>query len=122
MRVVVIGDDVVVTVLEVKGDGGVRLGIDAPRSTRVHRAEVYAAVKAANADAGRSGAAPSDGQVEQLLSRPAGEQPDPGADPGAAPGADPRPGPDADQAPPRARLGSRGASRSRHLPRFPRRR
>ena len=55
---VVIGDDVVVTVLEVKGDGGVRLGIDAPRTVRVHRAEVYAAVKAANADASRSAAAP----------------------------------------------------------------
>lgn len=64
---VVIGDDVVVTVLEVKGDGGVRLGIDAPRSTRVHRAEVYAAVKAANADASRAGGA-SAPAVEQLLS------------------------------------------------------
>ena len=48
---VVIGDDVVVTVLEVKGDGGVRLGIDAPRSVQVHRAEVYAEVQAANAAA-----------------------------------------------------------------------
>ncbi len=64
---VVIGDDVVVTVLEVKGDGGVRLGIDAPRSTRVHRAEVYAAVKAANADASRAAGA-SAPAVEQLLS------------------------------------------------------
>jgi len=64
---VVIGDDVVVTVLEVKGDGGVRLGIDAPRSVRVHRAEVYAAVKAANADASRAAAASSGAAVEQLL-------------------------------------------------------
>lgn len=63
---VVIGDDVVVTVLEVKGDGAVRLGIDAPRSTRVHRAEVYAAVKAANAEASR--AAQRSAGVEQLLS------------------------------------------------------
>jgi len=64
---VVIGDDVVVTVLEVKGDGGVRLGIDAPRSVRVHRAEVYAAVKAANADASRAAATASGAAVEQLL-------------------------------------------------------
>ncbi|MGJ7441861.1 carbon storage regulator CsrA [Aquipuribacter sp. MA13-6] len=71
----VIGDDVVVTVLEVKGDGGVRLGIDAPRSTRVHRAEVYAAVKAANADASRAGNDPSGEQVEQLL-KLAGRRPD----------------------------------------------
>lgn len=36
-----IGDDVVVTVLEVRGDQ-VRLGIKAPRSVPVHREEVYA--------------------------------------------------------------------------------
>ena len=76
----VIGDDVVVTVLEVKGDGGVRLGIDAPRTTRVHRAEVYAAVKAANAEASRTGAAPSGGQVEELLSL-AGRRPEPSEPP-----------------------------------------
>ena len=32
-----IGDDIVVTVIEVRGDG-VRLWIDAPREVRVHRA------------------------------------------------------------------------------------
>ncbi|RHA44636.1 carbon storage regulator CsrA [Cellulomonas rhizosphaerae] len=46
----VIGDGIVVTVIEVRGDG-VRLGIDAPRSVRVHRAEVLEAVTAANVDA-----------------------------------------------------------------------
>ncbi|MFC5381528.1 carbon storage regulator CsrA [Aquipuribacter nitratireducens] len=63
---VVIGDDVVVTVLELKGDGAVRLGIDAPRSTRVYRAEVYAAVKAANAEASRAGQ-PASSAVEALM-------------------------------------------------------
>jgi carbon storage regulator len=43
----VIGDDIVVTVIEVRSDG-VRLGIDAPRSVAVHRAEVLEAVTAAN--------------------------------------------------------------------------
>ncbi len=43
----VIGDDIVVTVIEVRGDG-VRLGIDAPRSVAVHRAEVLEAVTASN--------------------------------------------------------------------------
>ena len=38
----VIGGDIVVTVIEVRSDG-VRLGIDAPRSVRVHRAEVLEA-------------------------------------------------------------------------------
>ena len=42
-----IGADIVLTVLEVRSDG-VRLGIDAPRSIAVNRAEVLEAVKAAN--------------------------------------------------------------------------
>lgn len=45
-----IGDDVVVRVLEVKGDV-VRIGVDAPREVKVHREEVFAAVAAANRDA-----------------------------------------------------------------------
>jgi carbon storage regulator len=44
---VVIADDVVVTVLEVRGDV-IRLGIDAPRHVRVHREEVYRVVQRAN--------------------------------------------------------------------------
>jgi carbon storage regulator len=47
---IVIGDDVRVVVLDVRGET-VRLGIAAPRSVQVHRAEVYAEVQAANAAA-----------------------------------------------------------------------
>lgn len=47
---VVIGDDIVITVLEVRGDV-VRVGIDAPRSVQVHREEVYRELQAANAAA-----------------------------------------------------------------------
>jgi carbon storage regulator len=43
----VIGDDVVIRVLDIKGDV-VRIGVDAPRHVQVHREEVYEAVKAAN--------------------------------------------------------------------------
>ncbi|QHT56906.1 carbon storage regulator CsrA [Cellulomonas sp. H30R-01] len=49
----VIGDDIVVTVIEVRSDG-VRLGIDAPRDVRVHRAEVLEALTAANAEAAKA--------------------------------------------------------------------
>lgn len=44
---VMIGDDVSITVLAVKGNQ-VRVGIDAPRHIAVHREEVYERVKAAN--------------------------------------------------------------------------
>lgn len=74
----VIGDDVVVTVIEVRNDG-IRLGIDAPRHVRVHRAEVLEAVTRANEEAV---AAAGDASADDLLRSLA-----PGARPGAAPGA-----------------------------------
>jgi carbon storage regulator len=45
-----IGDDVVITVLEVRGDQ-VRLGIKAPRSVAVHREEVFAELVKQNQEA-----------------------------------------------------------------------
>lgn len=59
---VVIGQDVVVTVIEVRGDV-VRLGIDAPRSVQVHRMEVFEEVRRANLEAN---VAASDDAVERL--------------------------------------------------------
>lgn len=47
---VVIGNDILVTVLEVRGDQ-IRLGIDAPRSVSVHREEVYLQVAQENSAA-----------------------------------------------------------------------
>jgi carbon storage regulator len=47
---IVIGDDIRITVVELKG-GGVRIGIDAPRSTKVHRLEVYERIIQENRDA-----------------------------------------------------------------------
>ena len=44
---VMIGDDVVITVIEVRGDQ-VRLGIDAPRTLSVHRKEVWLQIKDEN--------------------------------------------------------------------------
>ena len=42
-----IGDDIVVTILDARGDG-IRIGIDAPRGIRIHREAVVDAVTAAN--------------------------------------------------------------------------
>ena len=50
---VMVGDDVVITVLEVRGDV-VRLGIRAPRSVPVHREEVFLELRAANQEAASS--------------------------------------------------------------------
>lgn len=44
---ILIGDDIVITVLDVRGDG-VRVGIDAPRGLRIQRDEVVRAVAEAN--------------------------------------------------------------------------
>lgn len=44
---IVIGNDVVVTVVEFRGDQ-VRLGVQAPRSVQVYREEIYAEVSRQN--------------------------------------------------------------------------
>ncbi len=51
---IVIGGNVVVTVVSVRGDQ-VRLGIEAPRSVTVHRHEVAMAIEEANREALASG-------------------------------------------------------------------
>ncbi len=43
---IVIGDNIVITVVDVRGDK-VRLGIEAPKDVPVHRREVYDAIKKA---------------------------------------------------------------------------
>ncbi len=56
-----IGDSIVVTVLEVRGDH-VRVGIGAPRDVEVHRQEVYEAIQ----DANRLAASPTDQAIATL--------------------------------------------------------
>ena len=67
---IMIGHDIVVTVLEVRGDQ-VRIGIRAPREVDVHREEVFAALQRAN----RSAASPTAEALEGL----AGLLPEPAA-------------------------------------------
>ena len=56
---ILIGDDIVVTVLDARGDG-VRIGIDAPRGITIQREEVVRAVTEANVEATR---APADAEA-----------------------------------------------------------
>lgn len=47
---ILIGDDVVITVLEVRG-GDIRIGVEAPKGLRIQRQEVIDALAAANLEA-----------------------------------------------------------------------
>lgn len=58
---ILIGEDVVLTILDSRGDG-IRVGIDAPRGISIQRAEVVRAVSEANVAAARS----DDGAEAQL--------------------------------------------------------
>ncbi|MGZ4454354.1 MAG: carbon storage regulator CsrA [Nocardioides sp.] len=58
---VVLGEDITITILEVRGDV-VRVGIDAPRSLKVHRAELGAQLEESN----RQAASPSEDAIAEL--------------------------------------------------------
>lgn len=51
---ILIGDDIVITVLDSRGDG-IRIGIDAPRGVKIQRNEVVRAVEEANVAAAAAG-------------------------------------------------------------------
>ncbi len=50
---IVIGDNIRITVIDIKGNQ-IRLGIEAPHETSVHREEIYKKVQAANVSAADS--------------------------------------------------------------------
>lgn len=58
---IMIGDDIVITVMEGRGDG-VRIGIEAPRGVSIQRREVVEAIAAANLAAAKAGP-----EAEELL-------------------------------------------------------
>jgi carbon storage regulator len=49
---IIIGDNVVVTIVDVRGDK-VKLGIEAPQDVTVHRREVYEAIRRENQQAAK---------------------------------------------------------------------
>ncbi|BCO08511.1 carbon storage regulator CsrA [Desulfolithobacter dissulfuricans] len=49
---IVIGDNIVVKIIEAKG-GGIRIGIEAPRETKIYRQEVYDRICQENIEAAR---------------------------------------------------------------------
>ena len=63
---IVIGDDIQITIVELKG-GGVRIGIDAPRTTKVHRLEVYERIIQENREATQWDIADLDSLSQNLL-------------------------------------------------------
>jgi carbon storage regulator len=50
---IVIGNDIEITVLEVKGDQ-VKIGISAPKSVPIYRKEIYLQIKESNKEASES--------------------------------------------------------------------
>ncbi len=49
-EVITIGDDVRITVVSIEGNQ-VKIGIDAPKTVKVHRAEIYERIKQENIEA-----------------------------------------------------------------------
>jgi carbon storage regulator len=66
---VLIGDDIIITVIDVRGEG-VRIGFEAPKGIPIQRHEVVAAVSAANLAAASSDAGDA-GVLADLLKRSA---------------------------------------------------
>lgn len=64
---ILIGDDIVITVLDARGDS-IRIGIDAPRGVKIQRDEVVRAVTEANLAASHAGAgAEAEDQIKAAL-------------------------------------------------------
>ena len=92
---ILIGDDIVITVLDARGDS-VRIGIDAPRGVKIQRDEVVRAVSEANLAASRIDTAAEE-RIKRSLGVLAALQP---ATPQTSPEPQPSPLPHPHQQPP----------------------
>lgn len=68
---VLIGEDIVVTVLDVKGDS-IKIGFDAPRGIKIQRAEMLAAVTEANQQAAAAATEAAEARLRALFPAAAG--------------------------------------------------
>ncbi|MFJ3382984.1 MULTISPECIES: carbon storage regulator CsrA [unclassified Curtobacterium] len=68
---ILIGDDIVITVLDSRGDG-VRIGIDAPRGVKIQREEVVRAVAEANVEAAQASDDDAEARLRAALGGTAG--------------------------------------------------
>ncbi|MDR2602333.1 MAG: carbon storage regulator CsrA [Spirochaetaceae bacterium] len=50
---IIIGEDIVVSIIEIRGDQ-VRLGVDAPKTIKIYRQEIFDAIRAENKAAAES--------------------------------------------------------------------
>lgn len=64
---IMIGDNVVINIVEVQGDN-VRIAIDAPRSIKIYRGEIYRAIQEENKLAARE--VPKDIDLHAALPKP----------------------------------------------------
>lgn len=60
---ILIGDDIVLTILDGGRGEGIRIGIDAPRDVKIQRSEVVEAVRASNEEA-LNASAPAAGSAD----------------------------------------------------------
>ncbi|PID73020.1 MAG: carbon storage regulator [Desulfobacterales bacterium] len=65
---IVIGDDITITLVEVKG-GNIRIGIDAPRDKKIYRQEVYDLIVQENIDAAKWNMTDLDSLSDNLTKR-----------------------------------------------------
>ncbi len=65
---IIIGDSISIKIIEIKG-GSVRIGIDAPRETKIYRQEVYERIKQENVEASQWSLDDLDSLSENLVIR-----------------------------------------------------
>jgi carbon storage regulator len=75
---ILVGDDIVITILDIKGDA-IRIGVDAPSGVRIQRHEVIAVIAEANLAAAESDAVTGDSLASLLADKAQPAPPEPQA-------------------------------------------